>query len=526
MSTDLLAPPRLAPAAPVTPQARNRRVLVGVGLAAGVAMAAWLPFVGVPSSPDESGFWLLAQHWAPGPSLYGGYWVDRPPVLLWLFELVASAGHAHLSGGALALPGLKLLGAVASGLSVLLAALVARIVAPRRPWTLKATVVGAVALLSDPLLGMPETDGEVLAIPFVLLGVACLVAATGRRWGLAAAALTVASGVAAAGAALVKQNVVDVFVFALLLLMTSGHPLGSRLRWAASFAGGVAATLAVVLPTAAARGTTPDRLWDAIVVFRVQAAVVIRASASDATSARMSNLLLASLVSGCAVLLVVAAAALVGQDRRRRQRADRVPTVAGADRGLVWSALGMVAWETAGVVLGGSYWLHYLTGLVPGIVVLLALVRPTPRWRMVLTGCLAYALLAGAVVWVQHATTPVPVSDDDRVVTYLRGHAAPSDGVVVAFGHPDIVAASGLESPYPYLWSLPVRVRDPRLRQLGTVMTGSGAPRWVVVAGESLASWGLDADAAQRILEAHYVEQVSFGDWHVWQHRDGGTGSR
>ena len=32
-----------------------------------------------------------------------------------------------------------------------------------------------------------------------------------------------------------------------------------------------------------------------------------------------------------------------------------------------------------------------------------------------------------------------PLSDDARVVSYLRAHAGPSDGVVSAFGHPDIV---------------------------------------------------------------------------------------
>ena len=91
---------------------------------------------------------------------------------------------------------------------------------------------------------------------------------------------------------------------------------------------------------------------------------------------------------------------------------------------------------------------------------------------------------------------------------------------MVAFGHPDIVAGSGLSSPYEHLWSLPVRVRDPRLRELSHVMRGADAPRWVVVAGDSLDSWGLDPKTAQEILTRHYVERVAYGDWHIWHHEE------
>jgi hypothetical protein len=114
---------------------------------------------------------------------------------------------------------------------------------------------------------------------------------------------------------------------------------------------------------------------------------------------------------------------------------------------------------------------------------------------------------------------PARVSADQQVATYLRSHGTGSDGVVVAFGHPNIVAASGLHSPYPDLWSLPVRVRDPRLLRLARVMSGPRPPRWLVVAGDSVGSWGLDPTTAQRSLVRHYVEQVTYGDWHVWQHR-------
>ena len=50
---------------------------------------------------------------------------------------------------------------------------------------------------------------------------------------------------------------------------------------------------------------------------------------------------------------------------------------------------------------------------------------------------------------------------------------------------------SGLVSPYPYLWSLPTRVRDPRLELLTRTLSGPRAPTWVVEWND-FDSWGLD----------------------------------
>jgi hypothetical protein len=190
----------------------------------------------------------------------------------------------------------------------------------------------------------------------------------------------------------------------------------------------------------------------------------------------------------------------------------------------------LVAWELCGVALGGSYWIHYLTGLVPGLVAALALtvgaVRPGGwSWRALVLA-VAYTAAASVAVWAHQVTAPVPLSSDAQVMTYLRGHARPTDGVVVGFGHPDIVAGSGLTSPYEHLWSLPVRVRDPRLAELRRVMVGPTAPRWVVVSGDTLDTWGLDpagAAEAQKVLQRHWTERATYGDWHVWQRQGGGS---
>lgn len=503
---------------------RRGWAISGLLVAALMTTAAWLPFLHRPLTSDKSGFLLLAQHWSRGRSLYGDYWVDRPPLLLWLFSAADHLGPTSATAAGVTAPGVKLLGAVASGASVILVGVLARLVSPSGRWGPPAAVVAAAALLSSPLFGMPETDGEVLSVPFVLLGLVCLVGALRRSWGPRVVVLAVAAGASGMAAALVKQNVIDVFVFSVVLVALSRgrvSRLGARV---VAFVAGAVGVLVTAIAGAWAQGTSVGGLWDAIVVFRIQASGVIGSSASEATPQRMTGLFVAFVASGAALVLVVSATAVL----MRMVRVRRVTTPAAANSAesagvLVWPVVALVVWELCGVVLGGSYWLHYLTGLVPGLVLMLAISRPG-RWsRRVLTVAVAYTAAASLAVWVPHVATPAAVSPDAQTMSYLREHAQPSDGVVVGFGHPDIVAGSGLQSPYEHLWSLPVRVRDPHLDELRSVMAGSSAPRWVVVAGNSLDTWGLDAEQAQQYLARHYVDQVSYGEWHVWERQEEGT---
>jgi hypothetical protein len=505
-----LAPPRPARIVPVRPP--GQRWATVVGIAAVLVAAAWLPFLHAPLTSDESGFLLLGRHLSHGTSLYGDYWVDRPPLLIWLFALAGHLGPVATTSIGITAPAVKLMGAVASGLSVVLVGILTSIVAPGSRWPRRAAVALATVLLASPLFGMPEADGELLALPLVLAGLAAAVAVLrhpGHRHARLLAALAGASG---AGALLVKQNVIDVVVFAAVAWVVGRRHGEVRLgRHVAAFAGGALAVVGAAVLLAAAQGTSPAALWDAVVVFRLHASAVIGSSATGTTTARLAHLAGAFVRSGAAAVLVVSTVVLLAA---RRQR----------EPSLRWPVLALLGWELVGVAAGGSYWLHYLTGLVPGLVLLLCLAvqaRHRIRWAGgLLAACLAYAGVAGLIAWGQHEAAPVGVSTDAQVMSYLRAHAASADGVVVAFGHPDIVAGSGLHSPYPELWSLPVRVNDPRLQQLDETLAGPAAPHWVVVAGDSIGSWGLDAATAQRYLQRHYVEQATYGDWHIW-HREG-----
>lgn len=498
------------------PASRSSYV-VGVVLAAGVTVLARLPFLGRPLSADEAGYWLLARDWSPGSSLYGDYWVDRPPLLLWLFRLGGGLGGTSLPVDGLTVPGVRWVGLVAAGLTVLLAGLLAARVEGRP--SLVPPVLAA-ALLCSPLLGLPETNGEVLGVPFVVLGLALLVGTLGAPAGRRALALTAAAGGAGMAAALVKQNLVDVLVFGVAVLVLSHRRLDRIGRRLAALAAGAAAVLGTALAGAAARGTSPAELADAVVTFRVEASAVIGSSASAATSQRLGEVVMAFVVSGAALVLVATVVVVL-------RRAFRP-----AARPLAVAALVLVAWEVAGVVGGGSYWLHYLTGLVPGLVLLVSLARadappgtparPAYRSRNVVAGCVALCVVSAAIAWTHQVRTPHRIDAEARVETWLRAHADPGDGVVVTFGHPQVVAGSGLHSPYLHLWSLPVRVRDPELTTLRRVLDGPDAPRWVVISGEGVATWGLDPVAAQRVqgqLARTYTARVSYGVLHVWERR-------
>jgi hypothetical protein len=481
---------------------------VGLVAAALLTAASWLPFLHTRLSSDESGFLLLARQLHHGTSLYGDYWVDRPPLLLWLFAAASHFGSISQVPLGIADPAIKLLGAAASGTAVLLVGILVRRVSPDSTWSRRAAVAMAVALLSSPLFGLPETNGELLAVPVVLCGLLCLIAAIRKPWGWPAVALAATAGASAMAAVLIKQNVIDVFVFALVAFGLALGRVGHTWRRLGAFAAGSIVALAVTLAVAAAQGTTPAELWNAVVVFRLHASQVIESSASTATDMRFTRLVLAFIGSGVAAVLLVALASL------HRGRPWAAP-----GQSVKLPVLAMLAWEFVGVVAGGSYWFHYLAGLIPGLVLLVALARPGRHMAWVMATFVTYALLASLTVWVSHVTTVKPARSDLHTLAYLRAHARPSDGIVVGFGRPDFVAGSGLRSPYEYMWSLPVRVRDPRLTELRRVLAGPSAPRWVVVDGPGLGSWALNAGQAQQYLERNYTDQVRYGRWHIWQRR-------
>jgi hypothetical protein len=497
------------PAAPVAVR-RHRQVARGTlvtGLTAIAATLAWVPFVTKPVSPDEGGFLLVASQWAPGGSLYGHYWVDRPPLLIGIFQLALAAGGAV---------GLRLIGIAAVVLSVLLAGHLCRRATDgiAAPSTLaRATpVVLAGTFLATPLFGTTMVNGELLAVPLVLVGLVALVHADGPGSARTRTAWALMAGLAGAAAPMVKQNVVDVVVVAAVLIAQRlRHRQGREaLRLGLGVLTGAGLAACACLLWAEQHGTGPGPLWNALVTFRAHAAEVIDHSSNGTSSGRLLLLLAAAGASAAPLLL----AALALRLRRPlhpngRARPDlRLPAVA------------LLLWEVAAIGAGGSYWLHYLIGLVPGMVLLAVAAAQRPEsWRRTTTVALAVSVFSAAVTTVGVAASQPADPTDAAVAAYLRAHGTRTDTVVVGFGHPDIVWDSGLPSPYDELWSLPVRVRDPRLADFRRTLTGPGAPTWVVVSGTSLATWGVNATSAQQVLERRYRQQTAIGDYVIYRLR-------
>ena len=512
MTTEVMPPSQGAAQAPAAAGARRPSSLAAswrrtptrwVLAAALVAVAVRVPYLRASLGSDEGGLLLVASQWrAGGTSLYGDYWVDRPPLLIGFF---ASADQL---GGAAAL---RLIGCGLAFSIVLLAHLLGRELTrtvspepPVSPWP----TIAALAFVCMPLTGAQEVNGELIALPLVLGGLLVALRGAGDRSPVRQLLWWTLAGSLGMAAAMVKQNFLDVFAFSIVLLLATGWTRRHRDRnigrtigeLSALLTGGLLAGGAILL-AAASRGTTPRGLWDALVVFRLDAGTVIAHSASAATHDRLLRLLLMMCLSGAATLIVVFAASAL---RRPRQP-------------VVLATAALLSWELVGVLAGGSYWLHYLLGLIPGLVLAAAqLTPPTHRLAITARASVAYAAAVALVTAPAWLIASPPHVGDPPAAVWLQQHAQLGDTATVLYGAPNILEAAGLASPYPQLWSLPVRVRDPNLAQLQTILDGAHPPTWLL-ASHDLATWGIASGPAYALV-AHRYEPVATVDGQTVYH--------
>ena len=429
-----------------------------------------LPILGAPVSADEGGFLMVARQWRPGSSLYGDYWVDRPPLLVALFQ------GADALGG---LPALRLLGCLAAGLTVLAVGLAGHRAAGPVAATWSAAVAGG--LLVSPLIGVVQVNGELLAAPFVAGGVwlaILAVQAPERRIGWAA----LGAGACAAAAVLVKQNMLDVVVFggALgLLCLRQGILRAAELRRLALwFGAGGLVTVVAVLGLAGLRGTSPGGVLFAMYPFRLDAAFAAGHVTPVERLFRLARLGGAELLTGAP--LVLAALVFVMLAVRRRPGPPPWPRHRPLAFAVAVAALALTAYDVVSVVVGGSYWLHYLVQLtIPAALAagLVAVATPRPGRALVVV-----VLVSATLAWTASLVRLTP-AEGEAVGTAIGRAAKPGDTMVSAFGDANIPFSAGLASPYPYLWSLPARTLDTRFRHLGAVLAGPDAPTWLVARG-------------------------------------------
>ncbi len=475
----------MSAADPGTPSPPVRRIVLlpwwTVGVAAALAVLARLPFLGHAPGPDESGFLLVGAQWnGPGPSLYSEFWVDRPPLLITIFRVASELGG---------LTALRLIGCLAVLLVVVGSARVAALLAG--PQAARWTAVVAAALCLSPLLGGYAVNGEILAAPFIVGGLLMAVAALHAHNHATAAGFAGLAAVFAVCSVLIKQNLADVAVFAFVAYVAAWILTEiTRQRFLVLVAGSMAGALASVSVASAwttRHGTPLDGVFDAMYPFRLRAAEVIARTDSTGAAENLSGLLGATVISGIGVLLV-----LLGRDVFQRQRRNA----------LTWALLATLLFAATSVLLGGSYWHHYLIELIAPVAIAVGVVTVEGRRRS--RTVIIYAAVAAVVAW--GVTLALPSTGTGETVgTAIKDAAEPGDSLVVAFGHPDIVLTSGLRSPYEYLWSLPARTLDPELDDFYALLVGPEAPTWLVLRPIAR-TFELPLERIDRVLARDYRE--------------------
>lgn len=440
-----------------------------VALAAAVVVLR-LPLLHAPAGSDEAGYLAVARQWhGAGSSLYGEYWVDRPPLLIALFQLCSWLGG---------MPAVRVLGALAAAVAVLGVAEASRLLGGRR-----AAVAGAglaAALFVSPQLGTVQVNGELLAAPFVVWSIALWLRAVtaagpGEPPRNRTRAAAFGAGVLACSALLVKQNMADPLVFGavagLVAWRTGAVRAGDLRRAAAYVAGGFVSALVVVGTWTAIRGASLTGVFDAMYPFRLRAAEVLATLPDQGQTHRAGIFLTTCVTSG--ILLLVAAFAW-SMVRRR---------VSGPG---AWGLGALLVWATASMVLSGGFWDHYLVQAIVPVAIAGGLALGSVDLRRGVRTHLFLATVATVTV-VAVALTHWALAWNARMSyrgvgagTAIAAVAAPGDTVVSVMGDAETVEVSGLMSPYPYLWTLPAQVDDPHLTRLTALLASPDAPTWLV----------------------------------------------
>lgn len=468
----------------MTGTARDRLLL------AALAVLLRLPTLGAAARPDEAGYLLVArQAHAGGPFLYGDLWVDRPPLLLAFFRT------ADALGGLLAV---RVLALVAAVVLVLAAADAGVSLAGPRGGRWSGLV--AAGLQASPLLGAPEVDGELVAVPLVMLSCALGLRALLRPQDPGAVPLLALAGGVGAAALLVKQNFVDALVLlgVSLLAQTVLTRLPARrgLVLLAALSAGAVVPVLLTVGWATLWGPGAAGLYDALLGFRAASVSVLLSAGTGPTLHRAARLGQVAVLTGVVPLLAVLALT-------RRGRPARTPVGYG-----LAVTLGVAV---ASIALGGSYWTHYLLELVPTAALAAALLSTTAGAGRLWGGTAVAAVVVSVVPAVVLGAPAVNAggcrtgeAGAAAVSAWIRARALPDDTAVTVYGGAYLLLDAGARPGYPYLWSLPVRTLDPRLDRLRAAVSGPDAATWVVRT-LALRSFGLDATGSlEARLDAGY----------------------
>jgi hypothetical protein len=264
-----------------------------------------------------------------------------------------------------------------------------------------------------------------------------------------------------------------------------------------SLVAGAAVPVLATVAWALAAGVRLSELAYTVYGFRSDAAQVLAESTSTKPAERIALLVLIAI--GAGVVAIVGGFVV------------HLPQHWAADRTITVATGALLTVEIAGLVVSGSYWRDYLFPLVPPLAVCVVLLvavggRAARRMRFV-------ALLSGVsaaialVVWFVLEVAGVIGYTEVAAGEAIAEASEPGDTLTVFGGRADVQYSSGLDSPYPHLWSLPMRTLDPDYADLVALLDGPDAPTWFVT-WIPLTSWdapgaGELADAIDRNYERH-----------------------
>jgi 4-amino-4-deoxy-L-arabinose transferase-like glycosyltransferase len=450
-----------------------------IALGVTLTLALRAPWLDSALGRDEGGVAYVAQSLGThGAFAYGPYFIDRPPLLVGLYRI----GEA-LGGDA----GLRIIGALAAALIVVCSTLLAVRLAGRRAAPVAAFV--SAALASSFALMAVVSNAELLAAAPSVASVLCLVVGLERhhrlQWPL------IAAGALAGAAVLVKQSFGDALfagVVALAAVALIERPPWRRwLARVGAYAAGIAAVAVALVAWAWVAHAPGASVWYALFGFRLDAASAL---AANHPRGHAMQLALPALGSG---MVVAIPCALAGIASLRERRAVRLALFA-------WLAAGAV-----GVLLGGSYWPHYLIELVPVTAVGAAVAfarRPRPVGVAAgLATAVAVGVSAGGIA------LALPQHYDASAVAvghYVQARATKGATVYVLYAHANVLHYANLPSPYPYHWSLMMRAAPHAERRLRTLLASPRRPTWIV-RSQPYTAFGLDLNGrTQRLVASHY----------------------
>lgn len=452
-------------------------------LCSAISVGLRLPFINVPLGVDEGGDSFVARTWdTTQGSMYGGSWLDRPPLLVMLYKVGVLGGDL----------GVRLLGMAAAILLVAgTMAIAHRIGGPRAA---RYTGLITAVMTSSMVLGAVFTNNELLAAVPVTWSVVALVRARdsdrAERWLFLA-------GFLSSCAFLVKQSFVDglvaggAFLFVSWAVRTRSE---FRTAWVAWWAAGVLTPVVATLAWFELFSVGIRPFLYAIIGFRIDS-LAEQARSELSASYMLVRLGIPTLIaSGCLLAIPWAASWL------RNRRTDPQLTVPLA----AWLIVGFL-----GITGGGHYFPHYFIQPVAALAVLsgCALAVTGRRFLAAATAATFGFLAVGNVAAGSTLKSIDPPQQRTLAVSsYLRAKAQPDDTLYVMYARANLLYYARMQTPYPYAWSMMVRtLPGAELRLHEMLRSPASRPTWIVEWHEPTA-FGLDQSGeTRRLLRQYYL---------------------